>query len=74
MTYDTLGDVNSYFQSETKVHNFEGSEMNTLFIQKGQPNFLITQSTSLASNIKGQVARIFDYYQSVDSEMFFAIQ
>lgn len=66
MTYDTLGDVNSYFQSETKAHNVEGSAMNTLFMQKGQPNFLITQSTSLASTIKGQVARIFDYYQSSD--------
>ncbi len=74
MTYDTLGDVNSYFQSETKAHNVEGSAMNTLFMQKGQPNFLITQSTSLASTIKGQVARIFDYYQSSDSDMTFAIQ
>ena len=33
MTYDTLDDVKSYFQSETKVHNVEGSAMNNLFMQ-----------------------------------------
>ena len=36
--------------------------MNNLFIEKSSPSFVITQSTSLGLNIRGQVARIFDYY------------
>jgi len=32
MTYDTLDDISSYFQSENQVHNIEGSAMNSIFI------------------------------------------
>lgn len=34
--------------------------MNNLFIEKNQPSYLITQSTSLGQNMNGQVARVFD--------------
>ena len=46
------------------MHNSEGSSMNNLFIEKGSPNFVLTQSTLLGQNIRGQVARIFDYYNA----------
>jgi hypothetical protein len=38
--------------------------MNSLFVDKASPNFVVTQSTLLGQNIRGQVARIFDYYRT----------
>ena len=73
MTYDTLDDVSSYFQKENSVHNLEGSAMNSLFILKSSPSFIISQSKSIGSTLRGQVARVFDYYQQNDVDMTLAV-
>ena len=74
MTVDTLDDFSLVFQNETLAHNLEGETMNQQFQQKGVPNFLIAESTGFGSTIRGQVARVFDYFSSDEIGMTYAIQ
>jgi hypothetical protein len=48
--------------------------MNSLFILKSSPSFVISQSKSIGSTLRGQVARVFDYYQATEVDMTLAVQ
>jgi hypothetical protein len=64
MTYNSLEELFRNKDVEHELHTSDGPSMNSLFIEKSSPNFVLTQSTMLGQDNRGQVARIFDYYES----------
>jgi hypothetical protein len=53
MTFNTLEELYRDKQVENELHTSDGPSMNNLFMEKGSPNYVITQSTLLGQNIRG---------------------